>query len=115
MPPTPSADMHMGTPKVMISQDAMLTPPGPSGSPQQTPPGSGGVIKPTKEEAKRALETLLGFLRQDSLGFELNNEYNVVQGLLNRLNMDDDKRSGTPVGGGFLAMMEGTEPALSGI
>jgi hypothetical protein len=110
--PPPSSDPL--TPKLMLDNSEM-TPPAISSelrlnetalaSPHQTPPGSANGIKPSKEEARNALDTVMRYLAQEPIGVCDPNEYNVVNSLLQRLTVKQESVEG---GGGFMALMEGT-------
>lgn len=111
--PPPSSDPL--TPKLMLDNSEM-TPPAVSSetltngtalaSPHQTPPGSANGIKPSKEEARKALDTVMAYLAQEPIGSVCDpNEYNVVSALLQRLTVKQESIDG---GGGFVALMEGT-------
>lgn len=110
--PPPSSDPL--TPKLML-ENSEMTPPSMSSevringtalaSPHQTPPGSANGIKPSKDEARKALDTVMRYLAQEPIGVCDPSEYNAVSSLLQRLTV---KQETVESSGGFMALMEGT-------
>jgi hypothetical protein len=55
----------------------------------QDAPGTPSGVPPTKDDAKKALEVVISFLRQQPMGFVEQDEYQVVGKLLERFGIGE--------------------------
>ena len=78
--PTPESANPLASPHMTPSSSRTV--PSVQGIPQ-TPPG----VAPTKDDAKKALEVVISFLRQQPVGFVEQDEYNLVGKLLERFGL----------------------------
>jgi hypothetical protein len=104
MPPPFGLDSALSSPTLHhSSSNGSMAPP--SGTPimsLQSPPGSSAPSSPTRDDARRALDTLLNYFNQAPTGLVDQNEYMTVVKLTEKLRL----QSNTPLPGGLHRIAE---------